>query len=355
MSIRVPCLILVLALGSGGCRPPEQESGDFSVPVRTEPVRTEPIENQVRLVGSLRANEAVEIRPEISGILEEIRFEEGETVKAGDLVAVLNKQELSAQQAEARANLELAEANFQRVSQLHEQRTVASQDYDEARRSLSTARALALRIETLLEETQILAPFDGTLGERHVSPGQYVEPSTILVELVDADPVKAEFRVPERFLAALEIGKEVQVRVGAYPDRRFSGEVYFISPSVDPATRTVLLKARIPNEEALLKPGMFANLELVLSRSENAVVIPEEAITLISQEPAVFVVEDGKAAMRRVTLGVRVPGSVEVLEGLEPGEQLITAGLQKVRDGVPVLPRQQTAETDGGLPQPGKS
>jgi len=346
--------VIVGVLVLVGCEESEPEEGGFAIPVRSAEVREERIVDQIDLVGNLLANESVEIRPEVPGILEEVLFEEGDEVEKGVPIARIDREELGAQYAEARANLQLAQSNYDRVETLHEQRTISRQEYEEARRQLNTAHAIAQRIGSRLEETEILAPFSGRIGERYVSPGQYVDSSTVLTELVDATPIKAEFMVPERFVASLEEGAMVRIEVGAYPDRTFEGEVYFIAPSLDSETRTILLKARIPNEELLLKPGMFASLGLILSEEGSSVVIPEEALTLIAQEPAVFVIEDGKAVMRRVRTGVRMPGKVEIVEGLSAGERLITAGLQKIRDGVPVVDREQQ-ETEGGTPAPGEA
>jgi len=352
MLLRYLCLLPFLFLFA--CDAPEQQRGDFAIPVRTQAVTEETIVDQIELVGNLLANESVEIRPEVAGILEEVLFEEGDEVKKGMAIARIDREELGAEYSEAEANLRLAKSNYDRVEKLFKQRTISRQEYDEARRQYNTARAIAERIASRLEETEILAPFDGRMGERHVSPGQYVDSAVVLAELVDATPVKAEFMVPERFVSELDKGKKVKIEVGAYPNDIFEGEVYFIAPSVDPATRTILLKATVPNEQHLLKPGMFASLNLILSEEGKSVVIPEEALTLISQKPAVFVVSDGKAEMRRVKTGIRAPGKIQILEGLQSGETLITAGLQKIRDGVPVMDSQRP-KPEGGAPAPGEA
>jgi membrane fusion protein (multidrug efflux system) len=186
----------------------------------------------------------------------------------------------------------------------------------------------------LLQDTRIVAPLSGTVGARSISPGQVISKNTTLTWLVDLELVKAEFNVPERFLGEIRQGQPVELAVAAYPKQKFKGEVYFIAPQVDPATRTVLVKARIPNADHKLKPGMFANFDLTLTLRQDAIVVPESALMATGERTSVYVIgADGTAQMRPVKVGLRTANQIEIVSGLQEGEKVITEGLQKVRPG----------------------
>ena len=167
-----------------------------------------------------------------------------------------------------------------------------------------------------MRDATVRAPFDGIIGARLVSPGQYVTRGTPLAWVVDLDPMKAEFQVPERYLKELRPGQPAEVRVDAYPDERFTGEVTFVDPQIDETTRTVLVKAALPNPDDKLRRGMFANLHVILRVRERAVVIPETALLLQGDATSVYVIEQDKAQPRPVTTGTRLPGLVEITQGL---------------------------------------
>jgi membrane fusion protein (multidrug efflux system) len=202
--------------------------------------------------------------------------------------------------------------------------------------------------KSLLRDTHIVAPFSGVVGTRALSPGQVINKDTPITWLVDLDPVKIEINVPERFLSQLKINQTIELIVSAFQDRKFKGEVFFIAPQVDPGTRTAMVKARIPNPEFDLKPGMFANLDLTLKIRENSVVIPESALNQLQEggRASVFIVDQNQTAqMRQVKLGMRLPGQVEILEGVKPGELVIIEGLQKIGPGAPVRVAQEEPKT----------
>jgi len=187
-----------------------------------------------------------------------------------------------------------------------------------------------------LDKTVIRAPFAGTVGLRLVSPGAYVKPGDDIANLENIGSMKLDFRVPETYLARLGVGQTLTVRVDAYPDQGFEGTIYAIDPALDPETRTVLLRARLPNKGNKLRPGLFARVSLILERRENALVAPEQAIVPLGQKIFVYRVVDGKAVMTPVRLGLRRPGQVEILEGRNDGDQVVTDGQLKIRDGAAV-------------------
>ncbi|MGK2942080.1 MAG: efflux RND transporter periplasmic adaptor subunit, partial [Immundisolibacter sp.] len=213
---------------------------------------------------------------------------------------------------------------------------LSRQDYDQAQARLAEARALLQRHRVMLDKTLLRAPFDGVAGLRQVSPGAYVQPGQDLVNLEDLDPLKIEFRVPERHAGAMTVGRALTLRVDAVSGREFRGEIYAIDPRLDAATRTFALRGRVPNSDGLLRPGMFAQVELTVGERPQAIVIPEQAIVPRGEKLYVFKVVDGRVVFTPVGTGLRLPGIVEIVEGLGVGDTVVTEGQMKLRDGMPV-------------------
>jgi membrane fusion protein, multidrug efflux system len=299
--------------------------------------KRQPVAETLAVVGTLAANEFVEVKSETDGTVAEILFDEGQPVKKSNLLIRLDETKLSASLAEAEANLKLAEITFERNKQLHRDKLISQQEYDQAASVSQVNRATVELRKRQLQDTRILAPFSGIVGARHVSPGQVISKNTTLTSLVDLEIVKAEFNVPERFLGEIKSGQGIELRVAAFPKQKFKGEVYFLAPQVDPNTRTLLMKARIPNAEHQLKPGMFANLDLTLTLRQDAIMVPESALLTMGERTAVYVIAaDGTAQMRPVKVGLRTPNQIEILSGVQAGEKVVAEGLQKVRPGAPV-------------------
>jgi membrane fusion protein (multidrug efflux system) len=293
------------------------------------------------LVGTLAANEMVEIRPEIDGIVESIHFQEGERVKQGELLLELDRSKLAAGLAEAEANAQLSEANYERARQLLLDQLISQQEFDQTAATYEFNRASLELRRRQLRDTRLVAPFEGVVGARTVSPGQVITRGTIITWLIDLDTMKVELNVPERFLGQIQTGQRVAFTVAAYPRERFEGEVYFVSPHVDLETHTVLIKAALSNPRHLLRSGMFAGLDLVLTLREDSLVIPETALArlLENNRASVYVVGADQAAdPREVELGVQLVGAVEILDGLREGEKVIVEGLQKIGPGSKVSP-----------------
>jgi membrane fusion protein (multidrug efflux system) len=323
----------------GGGGPPPSAA----VPVRVATVAAVAIEERLGAVATILADQSVEVRSEAEGTIARIAFEEGQAVTNGQLLA-----EIDATKAEAQ--LALAEANGRRGETLFAEKIVSRQEYDQLSAARDAARAQADLLRRQLRDARLVAPFAGTVGARDVSPGQLVSRATRLTTLVDADPARADFRVPERYAARLAPGQEVSFTTPAWPDAAFTGAVYFVAPEVDPDTRTLLVRARVPNTDGRLRPGMFVDLSLVIERRPAALVVPEEAVWHRDDRTFAWVVDDGNLArVRPVTLGVRRPGEVEVTRGLAAGERVIVEGLQKVRPDAPVtaLPAEAPAATAG--------
>ena len=308
-----------------------------AIPVVAAEAKGQPIAETLAVVGSLAANEFVEVKSETDGTIAEILFREGEPVQKGALLIRLDETKFTAALAEAEANLKLAATTFERNKQLFKDRLISQQEFDQAASLFQANQATVELRKRQLQDARIFAPFAGIVGARSISPGQVISKNTTLTWVVDLEIVKAEFNVPERFLGEVKLGQNIELKVAAFPKDRFKGEVYFLAPQVDPNTRTLLLKARIPNAEHKLKPGMFANLDLTLTLREDAVMIPESALMSVGERTSVYVIAaDGTAQMRPVKVGLRIPNEIEIISGVQPGEKVIAEGLQKIRPGAPV-------------------
>lgn len=316
----------------GGQRPP--------TPVVGFEAQQGPVADKISLVGNLAANESVQISSNVDGFIAAIAFEEGQSVAKDDTLVTLDQAKLRAEKDRAQADLQLAETTLERYRSLDASGAIAKQEVERVVAEHAAAQADLNVAKENFDDTMITAPFDGIMGARLVSPGQFVQRGMVLSTLISQDPMKAEFRVPERFLKQINIGHKVDVTLAAFPDETFSGEVYFVDPQLDERTRTVLVKARIPNPEGRLRRGMFANLDLITTVKENAVLIPESALMWKQDNAMVYVVDaQGAAEMRPVRTGIRQAGFVEILSGVAAGDTVIVEGFQKIGPGAPVAVR----------------
>lgn len=321
-----------------GCRkeaaPAPGGSPAFSVQAVVVEAKVQSVSESLSLVGTVAANEMVEIKSETDGTVEEVLFTEGQRVKQGDLLLRLDDSKLAASVAEGEANFKLSQANNERSKQLFRDKLISQQEYEQIAAQFQANQASVDLKKRLLKDTRIVASFNGILSSRQVSPGQVIGKNTTLTWLVDLDPVKVELNVPERYAGQVKVGQKIQISVAAYPGRTFDGEVFFIAPFMEAATRTALVKARVPNPASELKPGMFANLHLSLKLKENAIVIPESSVLASGDRNIIYIVDkDDAAQVRPVKIGLRQAGLVEIVSGLEPGERVVAEGLQKVRPG----------------------
>jgi membrane fusion protein (multidrug efflux system) len=333
--------LCVLCLAAAGCRKQQDTAaagpGNFAVQVVAVEAKRQPISESLSLVGSLAANEMVEIKSETDGMIEEIPFKEGERVEKGRLLFRLDESKFAASVAEADASFKVAQANFERTRELVKEKLVAQQEFETVAAQYHAAQATLDLRKRQLKDARIHASFAGIVGARQVSPGQVIARNTVLTWLVDLDTIKAEFNVPERFLSRARLGQIIELSVATYPGERFQGEVYFISPHVDSVFRTVLVKAYVKNQEQRLRPGMFANLDLTLKVRDQAVLVPESAITISSDKASLYTIESGDTAqLKPVTTGLRTGGKVEITEGLNGGELVVVEGTQKLRPGAKV-------------------
>jgi len=311
---------------------------DFAMPVEAASVKQEALVRSIVAVGSLLANEKVMLQPEFEGKVVTIHFNEGQKVNKGDLLVTLDDSIYKAELNQAKARLRLRQANQKRINSLRKKGLSNEQEQDQAVSELGVNQASRVLARTRLDKMAIHAPFAGTIGLRSISEGDYLSRGQDMVTLINSNPIKLEFRIAEIYLSEVAIGQTVDVRVDAFRGEAFIGEVYAIAPEVDISGRSFMVRAQIPNDDSRLVPGLFAQVELVLERKENALMIPEAALMPAGDKQYVYRIDDGKAARTEVSLGMRQGDVVEVISGLDPGAQVITAGQMKIMDGSKVQP-----------------
>ena len=328
--------------------------GGMGMPVEAEPARAEHIAQQIIAVGSLRSGEAVMLSSEIAGRIAKIQFREGQPVAAGAPLFLLDDSIYRAEVAQARASLALSQRNHERALELFERKLISTRERDEAAARLDIDRATVQLAEARLAKTRITAPFKGVVGLRSVSPGDYITPGQALAPLEQLQVLKADFRLSEAALSRIAVGQTLNLEVDAYPGQVFPGKVYAIDPGLAEDTRSIGVRARVPNDKGKLRPGLFARVRLVVAQRDNAILVPEQAIVPQGDKLFVYVIEDGKAALRPVRVGMRQAGRAEIVEGIQAGDVVITAGVQKIGPGAPVMPinlAPPAAAQDGGEPK----
>lgn len=327
---------IFIGCGKGDSQPlPGGRGGPEGISVETLVLEPRPIERKIITTGSLMANEEVELRPEISGRVTGVFFEEGKKVKKGDLLLKLNDRELQAQLKRKQLEETLAADDERRKRSLFEINGISKEDYDKVLYGLNMIRAEVEVIESQLAETEIYAPFDGVVGLRHVSEGSVISSNTLVATLQDIDPIKVEFSIPEKYTGDLKVGTGIAVQTGDSASV-FEGKVYAVESKVDPDTRTLKARARIPNPDGRLIPGLFGKIEITLERIADAIVIPTRALIPELNSQKVFLSKNGKAVSCAVETGIRTDQEIQITGGLTAGDTLILTGLLQLRDGRPV-------------------
>lgn len=324
---------IALACSAAFAQDKKDNDQDKVVQVEAAKVVAGPLSEQVTAVGSLLSDEAVTVSSEISGRLEEIHFEEGRPVEKGAPLFTLDDSVYRAQLADAEAKLKLSEQTHKRTAQLFSSKYATAQSADEAASNLAVNTAAVELARVQLEKTRIVAPFSGIMGLRRVSVGEYITAGQALVNIEAIDPVKVDFRVPEKFLPAIKVGQTIRITIDAFPDDTFEGKVYAIDPRLDVAGRSLLVRALVPNEDERLRPGLFVRVTVLLQLKEDALSVPEQAIVPQGDSQYVFKIIGGKVQLTKVVTGTRREGRVEIVQGLTAGDEVVTAGQLKIRDG----------------------
>jgi membrane fusion protein, multidrug efflux system len=323
-------LFVLVPLANAG--PPQKQEAK-PVPVIVSDVRVDRFVDRVEALGTLKANESVSVTANVTETVSAIHFDDGQRVEEGQVLVEMTSAEEHALLEEGSVRVAESDRQYERIKSLVAQRSASESLLDERKRDLDTARALLVAIESRLADRLIKAPFAGVLGLRNISPGSLVEPGDLITTLDDDTVMKLDFAVPSVFLTDLKPGLGIEAKARAYGGRNFEGEIHSIDSRVDPVTRSIQVRALIPNPDRALRPGVLMQVEL-LRNPREALVVPESALLHQGQEHFVVLVADGNVAERRqVRIGARRPGEVEVVDGLTTGDRVITHGNDKVRPG----------------------
>lgn len=329
----------------GNTAGPEGQGGgalgaNQDLPVSVVKLQKETLRNQLQVSGTILPNESVNLRSEISGLVTRIAFREGQYVSKGTPLFYLNDDELQAQYQRLQYTQKLFETQENRQKQLLAREAISQEEYDIALNQFNTALSDIKLVEAQLSKTVIRAPFNGILGLRLVSEGSVIGTNDLLVSLVNIDPIKIEFSIPERYANQVAIGSPVYFTNEASTEE-VEGQVYAFEPQVDLATRTLKLRAQSPNKDRRFLPGMFVKIRFILEVTEDALLVPAESVIPELSGYKVFVVgSDGKAEERIIEIGTRTDTQVQVLTGLNEGDLVLTTGVMQVRQGMPLHPTQ---------------
>jgi len=327
----------------------DQRRKPQSVLVSVGNVSQQMMSDQVESLGTAQANESIEITAKVADTIHQLHFEDGEYVKAGQLLVELTNKTEASKLAEAQASADDAKRQYQRVIGLAEQKMIPEKDLDTARTTMDTANARLDGVLVTMSDKVIRAPFSGVLGFRKVSNGGLVSPGTVITTLDDISTIKLDFTVPEVYFDDIKAGKMVQAHSAIYRDRGFNGEIKVVGSRVDPVTRSVTVRAHVTNRDDMLRPGMLLTVTMLLNEKQ-ALVVPEQAVLLSGENQYVYAVDDGNIARQiKVTLGRRRPGVVEILDGLKLGDRIVTDGVALIRPGQKVqISGQEIAQRERG-------
>jgi membrane fusion protein (multidrug efflux system) len=307
-----------------------------AIAVEVVVARRDTVIDAIAATGQIEAVQAIDLRPDIEGRIVEILFREGSEVAKGTPLFRIDDAELQAQVARAEADRDLAQQSLQRTRDLLEQRASSQADLERAEATARSADASLALLKVRLDRTVVRAPFGGVVGQRYVSLGDYVTTSTRLASLQTVNPERVGFQVPERYAAQLRRSQTIAFQVAAMRNKTFTGTVDFVDPVVQLPGRTIMVKALVPNANRELQAGMFVEVRLVTAQRPEAIVVPEDAVLAMQGITVVWVIKDGKATRRPVTLGVRSPGFVEVLDGVDASDQVVVGGIEKMSEGAAV-------------------
>lgn len=318
----------------------DNKSADFSKSAKKTVVNgivanTEDFSDVVNVSGGIEANEQVEIRSEISGLIKSINFKEGTSVAKGTLLLKIDDSELQAQYAQALTKQKLAKETADRAEKLLKSEAISQEEFDNAEAELKSLQAQTQLVRAQLAKTEIRAPFSGRIGLRSVSTGAYVTSAQTIANLVSINPVKINFSIPEKYSQMIKEGSKITFTV-AGTSKVFDGAIYAKEPAIDVNTRTLVIKALAENSGGYLIPGTFANVSLTLKSIKDAILIPSAAVTPILDGKQVFIVKNGKAETKNIVSDIRTADRILVSKGLNKGDTVITSGIMALKPGTPV-------------------
>ena len=353
MALRSFAVLVVLVASAAACNKAKSAApgggGMPPMPVEVAVALRDTVVDAIAATGQIEAVQSIELRPEVEGRIQDILIREGQEVAKSTPLFKVDDAELKAQVARAEAERDLARRALERTKSLMAQNASSAADLERAEATARGAEAAYDLLQIRLDRSVVRAPFGGRVGRRLVSLGEYVNSQSKLISLQTVNPQYAVFQVPERYAERLRRGQLVSFQVAALPGRNFSGEVVFVDPVVELPARTITIKATVPNPERQLASGMFIAARLATDIRANAVVVPEDAVLPLQGATFVWVVKDGKADRRQVTLGVRTAGWAEIRGGgVEAGDQVVVGGLERLFPGAAVMA--QVVERRRGTP-----
>jgi len=349
MKIRIDLLVILIIMILFGCdnNKATPSKNDITIPVTLAKVKSMDVHHTINQVGTLEANETVLVKSEAKGKIKQIFFKEGTQVKKGETLVKLDDAKIKAEIESIKSRIiqyqaELANTkrNVLRYLDLFKDGVITQKEYDDIITKKEIGQAMIKEAEAnlalakeQLKDTTINSPFNGFTSERLVSIGDYIGVGDPIVKIVQTDPLKFSFRVPEKYVSSIKVGKTVQVTVEAYPEEKFAGIIYFISPDIDTSTRTFLVKAKIPNQDNKLNPGMFANATIITETHHNAMVIPWDALVIKENETYVFMIDSDRAKKVPVKIILVFGGKAEIEGDLSSGAYVVREGKFSLKDG----------------------
>lgn len=299
-------------------------------------VRPVDLKNNLDASGTLMGNESVDLQPQVGGMITHIYFNEGSFVTKGTLLVKLFDADLQAQLEKLKLQKSLAQLTLQRQEKLLAINGISQQDVDNTRNQVASAQADIDNVLAQIQKTEIKAPFNGIVGLRNISEGATVSPTTVIATLQESDPLKMDFSIPEKYRNLLNRGDAVSFTVSEDPNKKFTGKIYAIEPDIDVNTRTVRIRAILPNPGGKLHPGSFANVHLDLKNTPNALMIPTEAIIQTTRDKQVVLIKDKRVQFATIQTGTSNASQVEALSGLQPGDTIAITGIMQAKKGMPV-------------------
>jgi membrane fusion protein (multidrug efflux system) len=326
---------LVLRRTDSNLPDPHKASKKGPIAVSTIRLEAHAMEDNIFATGTLRANEELDLSSEIAGRITAINFKEGTAVRQGQVLVKLNDSDLRALLQKLQLQRSLAEREEKRAKLLLEQKLISLEDYDAKLNAVQILAADIDKTRSDLAKTELHAPFNGVVGLRSVSVGSTITPATAIAHIEQLSPIKIDFSLPEKYANTLKVGSPITFVVTG-SDREYTGTVYAFEPKIDPATRTLKVRATAPNADGSLTPGAFAKIRVTLSRTDDALIVPTSAIVPTIDGQSVYVMNSGKALSRKVVTGIRTDSTIQVVSGLAPGDSIITTGVMQLRAGMPV-------------------
>jgi membrane fusion protein (multidrug efflux system) len=300
--------------------------------------KPQPLDNIVRSSGTVLASESVALVAESAGRIDKISFKEGEHVKNNELLVKINDDDLQAQLKKTDLQIQLSSEQSERQRQLYEKKLISKEEFDISLNQLNSLKADHENLIASIRKREIRAPFDGIIGLRYISEGGYVTQTTRIASIQKVNPLKVDFAIPEKYSGQVSVGDVVRFQIDE-GKLQFTGKLYAIEPRIDPATRTLQLRALFDNKSEKVLPGSYTQIELQLKKIQDAIMVPTQAIIPTLKGQTILIRKNGVVASRQINIGIRTASDVQILDGLMPGDTVITTGIMQLRPGMPVTVR----------------